>query len=174
MNDDNKQDEFDKILDYCGFTSGIHSRISHLHLKTYLLNAKKYDGFNENKFLSMMRISLGIDSRYIKDIHEGFVEFGIIKINKGCINYIYPKNGDLFIENHIKEESEIKQKNKKEKPLDEKFKKGMPETTKILKSEKLYDTTIEKEYENYIQNLENGVKKLSFDEWKLGKNNNHK
>ncbi len=85
---ENKINEFDNILSDCGFEYGVTSKISYYHFKKYLERAKKLEGWDETRFLKSLRISIGIDLRYIKDIHEGFIELGIININNGCIEFL--------------------------------------------------------------------------------------
>jgi hypothetical protein len=82
------KNEFDSILTECGFDCGTISKITYQHFIKYLERAKKLNGLNETRFLIGLRISIGIDIRYIKDIHEGFKELGIIEINNGCIEFI--------------------------------------------------------------------------------------
>ena len=107
---ENKKNEFDDILNYCGFDCGTTSKISYQHFIKYLERAKKLNNWSETRFLRSLRVSIGIDMRYIKDIHEGFVELGIIGIKEGCINFIgYSK------ENNGKENKKINNAKKEEK-----------------------------------------------------------
>lgn len=101
---ENKKNEFDDILSDCGFDYGAVSKVSYQHFKKYLERAKKLNGWDETRFLITLRISIGIDIRYIKDIHEGFKELGIIGINKGCIEFI-----GLTKENNGKKKKEVKE-----------------------------------------------------------------
>jgi hypothetical protein len=107
---ENKKNEFDDILSECGFDYGTTSKISYQHFKKYLERAKKLEGWDETRFLISLRISIGIDMRYIKDIHEGFKELGMIGLNKGCIEFIGLKK-----QNNGKEKRKPKQEPKEEK-----------------------------------------------------------
>ena len=110
---ENKKNDFDDILSDCGFEYGVTSKISYYHFKKYLERAKKLNGWDETRFLKSLRISIGIDLRYIKDIHEGFIELGIIEINKGCIDFIGLKK-----ENNGKGKREQKEKTQLQKDID--------------------------------------------------------
>ena len=134
---ENKINEFDNILSDCGFEYGVTSKISYYHFKKYLERAKKLEGWDETRFLKSLRISIGIDLRYIKDIHEGFIELGIININNGCIEFLGLK----------KENNGKKKKIDRKEPV-EQFKK-LEEKTQLQKDRDKHNEFIEqKEVKN--------------------------
>ena len=111
---ENKINEFDNILSDCGFEYGVTSKISYYHFKKYLERAKKLEGWDETRFLKSLRISIGIDLRYIKDIHEGFIELGIININNGCIEFLGLKKEN----NRKRKKDSLEEKTQLQKDID--------------------------------------------------------
>jgi hypothetical protein len=127
MSKNNDSDsEFDAILFNCGYGS-INSPVAREHLKTYLAMAKRFTGMEEHKFLDRCRIAVGINQRYVKEIHSGFLSWDIVQKSNGCIYFIgIPETMKQEFKNKEKEElsqeqlkEELLQGQLKEKPFND-------------------------------------------------------
>jgi hypothetical protein len=106
------KDEFDRILEYCMMGEvQTRTRIAYDHMHKFLAISKRFDGTTWETVKKLMRISLAIDIRYIEDLKDGFLKWGIININDGILHYTGMPATDTISEN---EPPEIKRNESEE------------------------------------------------------------
>lgn len=90
------KDELDQVLEAMGADPS--SRTAHSHLRKFLFLARKRSGnVTWHELRSLLRISLGTQFRYLEEMKQGLLSWGVIEVNGNeIVTYIGMKRKGLM------------------------------------------------------------------------------